>query len=85
MDPNTNLTYYWNSATNDVSWTLPEGGVITLPMATEQVEAKEKELEMAMESYPYSTTIAAEFIKPGVVTRVLPVCWFNGNTKFQVL
>ena len=29
MDPNTNHPYYWNPLTNEVLWSLPEGGVIT--------------------------------------------------------
>ncbi len=29
VDPNTNHTYYWNPANNEVSWTLPENSVIT--------------------------------------------------------
>ena len=29
MDPNTNHPYYWNPSTNEVLWSLPEGGVIT--------------------------------------------------------
>ena len=29
IDPNTNHAYYWNPATNEVCWTLPENGVIS--------------------------------------------------------
>jgi hypothetical protein len=29
MDANSNHPYYWNPVTNEVSWTLPEGGVIS--------------------------------------------------------
>ena len=47
--------------TNEVSWTIPECGVITLPMSAEQAEAREKEVELVMESYPYPATIAAEY------------------------
>lgn len=28
VDPNTNHTYYWNTTTNEVSWTLPDYAVI---------------------------------------------------------
>ena len=51
--------------TNEVSWTIPEGGVIALPMSAEQAEAREKEVELVMESYPYPATIAAEYTKAG--------------------
>jgi hypothetical protein len=29
MDSNSNHPYYWNPVTNEVSWTLPDGGVIS--------------------------------------------------------
>jgi len=29
VDPNTNHSYYWNPKTNEVTWTLPENGVIS--------------------------------------------------------
>ncbi len=41
VDPNTNHAYYWNPATNEVSWTLPENGVINdekLPSASKPSE-----------------------------------------------
>jgi len=77
VDPSTNLTYYWNSSTNEVSWTIPEGGVITLPVPGEKAEAQEKELEQTLENYPYSATIPAEFTKPGKGERVRNGCRYG--------
>ena len=67
VDPNTNHTYYWNSLTNVVSWTIPGGGVISLPRATEEAVVYEREVEEVMESYPYSAKLPAKFTKAGTI------------------
>lgn len=66
VDPNTNHAYYWNSLTNEVSWTIPGGGVISLPLSTEVAVECEREMEEMIESYPYSTKLPAKFTKPGM-------------------
>ena len=51
MDPNTNHPYYWNPITNEVCWTLPEGGVISL--GYEERGEGEGEGEEASDYYGY--------------------------------
>ena len=38
VDPNTNHSYYWNPQTNEVTWTLPENGVISDGTQTHPVD-----------------------------------------------
>lgn len=49
VDPDTNRTYYWNPSTGEVSWTLPDNGVITDEV--KQPSASDASLETTYADY----------------------------------
>lgn len=53
VDPNTNHVYFWNPDTNEVSWTLPEGGVLSVQQSAGGEEDDGEDIDELLGNYPH--------------------------------
>lgn len=72
VDPKTNHAYFWNPKTNEVSWTLPEGGVISAPPSQPAAAEEDEDIDSLMESYPHlKKPIPVVPVKTGEQSKLL--------------